>query len=130
MMRASHLAALAGAAALLSACGVTTNGGVRPVGGDVFVLETSGMSGSRAVETGLDEAQRFCAQNGRQFSVQNSRVGSSLYQLEFRCLSPMGVAGRRDPLLAAAATPVAGSVAEVAPRRRLRRRAAVSAEAG
>lgn len=116
-MRATHLAILTGAAALLGAC---ASNGIRSDGGDVFVLENSSLSGSRAVERGLAEARDYCAANGRQFVVQDSRIGSGTYQLQFRCVAPFGVAraGGADPLLAAAATPVASAVTEAPPRRR------------
>ncbi|TCI00855.1 hypothetical protein EJV46_00915, partial [Roseococcus sp. SYP-B2431] len=125
-MRATRLAVLTGAAALLGACAST---GIRSDGGDVFVLENSNLSGSRAVERGLADARDFCAANGRQFVVQDSRIGSGTYQLQFRCVAPYGVAraGGVDPLLAAAATPVTPAATETPARRRRARRPADAA---
>lgn len=124
-MRATRLAVLTGAVALLGAC---ASNGIRSEGGDVFVLETNSLSGSRAVERGLADARDFCVANGRQLVVQDSRIGSGNYQLQFRCVAPFGTAraGGVDPLMAAAASPVAPAVAETAPRRQVRRRAATA----
>ncbi len=73
---------------MLSACGATIRDGIQSTGGDVFFLQNSSLSGSRAVTAGLNEAQEFCSAQGRQFVMQNSRVGSGSYQLEFRCVTP------------------------------------------
>jgi hypothetical protein len=124
-MRAARLAILTGAVALLGAC---ASNGIRSEGGDVFVLETNSLSGSRAVERGLADARDFCVANGRQLVVQDSRIGSGNYQLQFRCVAPFGTAraGGVDPLMTAAASPVAPAVAEAAPRRRVRRNASTT----
>lgn len=129
-MRPARLAVLTAAAALLGAC---SSSGIQSQGGDVFVLETSNLSGSRAVERGLADARDFCVANGRQLIVQDSRIGSGSYQLQFRCVAPFGTArtGGVDPLLAAAATPVAPAVAEtpVPRRRRVHRSTTADAQA-
>ena len=119
-MRAPRLTVLAATAALLGAC---AGSGIRSEGGDVFTLRTDSLSGSRAVEHGLAEARDFCAANGRQLVVQDSRIGSGSYQLMFRCVAPFGTAGAGgvDPLLAAAATPPAASTG-TGPGTTLRRR--------
>lgn len=125
-MRATRLAVLTGAAALLGAC---ASSGIQSQGGDAFTLATDNLSGSRAVERGLADARDFCEANGRQLVVQDSRIRSGSYQLQFRCVAPFGMAraGGVDPLLAAAATPVVSAATEQAPRRRARRNAAPAA---
>jgi len=84
-MRFLHLTLLAGTAVLVSAC---ANSGVRSLGGDAFVLETANVSGSRAVDAGLAEAQGFCTEHGRLFVMTNSQVSAGGYQVAFRCISP------------------------------------------
>jgi len=122
-MRTPRLAVLTAAAALLGAC---ASSGIRSEGGDVFMLETNSLSGSRAVDRGLADARDFCVANGRQLVVQDSRIGSGSYQLQFRCVAPFGTAraGGVDPLLAAAATPVVPAVTDTPPTRRRRARRA------
>ena len=88
MIRSLHLILLAGTAALMGAC---ANSGVRSLGGDAFVLETANVSGSRAVDAGLAEAQGFCTEHGRLFVMTNSQVSASGYQMAFRCISPGNV---------------------------------------
>jgi len=87
-MRFLHLTLLAGTAVMMSAC---ANSGVRSLGGDAFVLETANVSGSRAVDAGLAEAQNFCTQYGRLFVLTNSQVSGGGYQMAFRCISPGSV---------------------------------------
>lgn len=92
--------ALLGVTALLSGC-AAGNAGVQSSGGDVFTLQTTGTSGSRAVEAGLAQAADFCAEYGRQFVLTNSRVSSGSYQLEFRCLTGRNL----PPIVQVAAAP-------------------------
>lgn len=101
MMRPIPLTVMAATAVILVGC-ANRPSGVQSVGGDVFVLQTSNLSGSRAVENGLAEAAAFCEEYGRQFVLTDSRVGSGSYQLQFRCLT-----GRNLPPIAqvAAAPP-------------------------
>ncbi len=114
-MRATRLTVLTAAAALLGACATQE---IRSGGGDVFLLQATGLNGSRAVERGLADARDFCAAQGRDFRVQDSRVGEGRYQLQFRCTAPFGIAaGGADPLLVAAATPVVREGREPAARR-------------
>ncbi|MBS7810861.1 hypothetical protein [Roseococcus pinisoli] len=122
-MRATCLTVLTAASALLGACASQE---IRSGGGDTFLLQTTGLNGSRAVERGLVDARDFCAAQGRDFLVQDRRVGSGRYQLQFRCTAPFGMAAANgvDPLLAAAARPVVREPAELAARRRSRPSAA------
>lgn len=103
-MRAIPLAvptmAVLAATAMLSGC-AARNPGIESAGGDVFTLQTTGTSGSRAVEAGLAQAADFCAEYGRQFALTNSRVSSGSYQLEFRCLTGRNL----PPIVQAAAAP-------------------------
>jgi len=117
-MRTLHLSILAGTAAILSACG---SSGVRSVGGDVFVLETANVSGARAVETGLAEAQGFCVEHGRFFVMGQSQVSADRYQMEFRCISPGNVVPGNVQAPVAVAAPL--------PRQRTTRRQRETAEA-
>ncbi len=73
-------------AAALAGC-AQGNNGISPGGGDAFVLETHGMSGSGAVEAGLAQAQSLCSEHGRLFVLTDSQVGSSSYRLAFRCIA-------------------------------------------
>ncbi|UPY37307.1 hypothetical protein [Sediminicoccus sp. KRV36] len=102
-MRPLHLSLLA---ATLAAC-ANTNPGINATGGDGFVLDVQGLSGTRAVESGLAQAQSFCGEHGRLFVMTNSQVGSSSYRLEFRCIGPANVLP--PPPVVASAPPPAPS---------------------
>ncbi len=89
------LSALAlSAVALLAAC-AGQGQAIQPIngpnGGDAFALEVQHVSGTAAVQAGLDQAQTYCGEHGRLFVMTSSQVGSRSYRLEFRCVAPSNV---------------------------------------
>ena len=103
---------LVSATALLGAC-AAGNSGVRPLGGDAFVVETAGLNGSAAVTSGIAQAQTFCGEFGRMFVMGPSQVGSSSYQLQFRCIAPGNVLPPQQ--LPVAAAPMGSTPGTTAP---------------
>lgn len=95
-----------GALALLAAC-ASQEQAIQPAsgpnGGDAFALEVRHVSGTAAVQAGLDQAQTFCGEHGRLFVMTDSQVGSRSYRLEFRCVSPSNVPP--PPVVASAPPP-------------------------
>lgn len=112
MTRPVFLLALSFPAAFLAAC-AGQNPGINPTGGDGFTLEVQRVHATAAVESGLAQAQSYCAEHGRLFLMTGSQVGSSSYNMNFRCVAPGNVPA--PPQVMASAPPPA-------PERRLRGR--------
>lgn len=88
MTRRLSLLALTFPAALLAAC---ADQSINQTGGDAFTLQVQRASGTAAVESGLAQAQSYCAEHGRLFVLTGSQVGSSSYNMNFRCIAPSNV---------------------------------------
>lgn len=92
-----ELVAIAVATYLVVACTTTT--GVVPLGEDTFMIGTSGkspggFSGAQAKANALQEAQKFCAAQGKKVQVVNTQQADMRFgvdataEVQFMCLSP------------------------------------------
>jgi hypothetical protein len=80
--------------------------GIAEGGDGALTLSTRGPTAAGAVERGLNQASRHCADQNRMIAIQSTRIERDGYNLAFRCLSVPGAPGG---MRTASAAPLAAS---------------------